>query len=85
MQPLKGFGDADVLEIVSDFDGNPLRTVYRHAEGRNGADRSTPQANQRGSRAMGKRREVRIEVTESIGNVFADLGLPEPEEELAKA
>ena len=34
---------------------------------------------------MGKRREVRIEVTESIGNVFADLGLPEPEEELAKA
>lgn len=26
-----------------------------------------------------------IEVTESSGNVFADLGLPEPEEDLTKA
>lgn len=34
---------------------------------------------------MGKKREARIEVTESSGNVFADIGLPEPEEELAKA
>lgn len=34
---------------------------------------------------MGKKREARITVTESSGNVFADLGLPEPEEELAKA
>jgi predicted XRE-type DNA-binding protein len=34
---------------------------------------------------MGKKREERITVTESSGNVFADLGLPEPEEELAKA
>jgi predicted XRE-type DNA-binding protein len=34
---------------------------------------------------MGKKRETRITVTESSGNVFADLGLPEPEEELAKA
>jgi predicted XRE-type DNA-binding protein len=34
---------------------------------------------------MGKKREAGLEVTESSGNVFADLGLPEPEEELAKA
>ncbi len=29
--------------------------------------------------------KVRIPVTESSGNVFADLGISEPEEELAKA
>ncbi len=34
---------------------------------------------------MGKKRTERIEVTPSSGNVFADMGLPEPEEELAKA
>lgn len=34
---------------------------------------------------MVKRREERIKVTPSSGNVFADIGLPEPEEELAKA
>lgn len=34
---------------------------------------------------MGKKRQDRIAVTESSGNVFADLGLAEPEEELAKA
>ena len=34
---------------------------------------------------MGNKRRDRIAVTESSGNVFADLGLPEPEEELAKA
>lgn len=34
---------------------------------------------------MGKKREEKLEVMESSGNVFADLGLPEPEEELAKA
>jgi phage-related protein len=25
---LKGFGDAGVLEVVADFDGNTFRTVY---------------------------------------------------------
>ena len=34
-----------------------------------------------GVRAMGKR----IEVEEGSGNVFADIGLPNPEERLAKA
>ena len=34
---------------------------------------------------MAKRREADIPVTESSGNVFADLGLPDPEEELTKA
>lgn len=33
---------------------------------------------------MGKRHQDRVAVTESTGNVFADLGLPEPEEELAR-
>ena len=27
-KPLKGFGDAGVLEVVADFDGNTFRTVY---------------------------------------------------------
>ena len=27
-KPLKGFGDAGVLEVVVDFDGNTFRTVY---------------------------------------------------------
>jgi predicted XRE-type DNA-binding protein len=34
---------------------------------------------------MVKKREAKISVTASSGNVFADLGLPEPEEELTKA
>jgi predicted XRE-type DNA-binding protein len=34
---------------------------------------------------MAKRREAKIPVTASGGNVFADMGLPEPEEELTKA
>jgi predicted XRE-type DNA-binding protein len=34
---------------------------------------------------MVKKREANIPVTESSGNVFADIGLPEPEEELTKA
>jgi predicted XRE-type DNA-binding protein len=34
---------------------------------------------------MGKRLEERIKVTRGSGNVFADMGLQEPEEELAKA
>jgi predicted XRE-type DNA-binding protein len=34
---------------------------------------------------MDKEREAGIPVTESSGNVFADMGLPEAEEELTKA
>jgi predicted XRE-type DNA-binding protein len=34
---------------------------------------------------MVKKREAEVSVTESSGNVFADIGLPEPEEELTKA
>lgn len=34
---------------------------------------------------MADRHEDGIAVTEGSGNVFADLGVPEPEEELAKA
>ncbi|OJU08521.1 MAG: XRE family transcriptional regulator [Alphaproteobacteria bacterium 64-11] len=34
---------------------------------------------------MAKKREPEIEVTASSGNVFADLGFEQPEEELAKA
>ena len=34
---------------------------------------------------MVKKREAKIPVTAGSGNVFADLGLPEPEEELTKA
>ena len=34
---------------------------------------------------MAKKREKEIEVTISSGNVFADLGFAQPEEELAKA
>jgi predicted XRE-type DNA-binding protein len=34
---------------------------------------------------MVKKRQAKIRVTPGSGNVFADLGLPEPEEELTKA
>lgn len=34
---------------------------------------------------MVKKREAEIHVTASSGNVFADMGLPQPEEELTKA
>ena len=34
---------------------------------------------------MAKKRETEVTVTPSSGNVFADLGFAEPEEELAKA
>ncbi|MCX7361950.1 MAG: helix-turn-helix transcriptional regulator [Alphaproteobacteria bacterium] len=34
---------------------------------------------------MVKKREARIPVTAGSGNVFADIGLPEPDEELTKA
>src|SRR5579872_6973311 len=32
-----------------------------------------------------KRREAKFAVTAGTGNIFADIGLPEPEEELTKA
>ena len=38
-----------------------------------------------GERAMVKKRAAEIPVTPSSGNVFADMGLPQPEEELTKA
>jgi len=34
---------------------------------------------------MDKERDAKIQITESSGNVFADMGLPEAEEELTKA
>lgn len=34
---------------------------------------------------MGRKRTKEIAVTTGSGNVFADIGLPKPEEELAKA
>jgi predicted XRE-type DNA-binding protein len=34
---------------------------------------------------MARKIEAEIQITESSGNIFADIGLPEPEEELAKA
>src|SRR5262245_47157228 len=34
---------------------------------------------------MARSSKSRLKVTPSSGNVFADMGLPEPEEELAKA
>jgi predicted XRE-type DNA-binding protein len=40
---------------------------------------------ERGLRAMVKKREADIPVTAGSGNVFADMGLPEPDEELTKA
>ena len=34
---------------------------------------------------MGRNREEQLKVTPSSGNVFADIGLPDPEEELTRA
>src|SRR3954469_1516790 len=42
-------------------------------------------SSQRGLRGMGKKQQPEIPVTPSSGNVFADLGFAEPEEEFAKA
>jgi predicted XRE-type DNA-binding protein len=42
-------------------------------------------AGERGLRTVVKKIKRRIPVTPSSGNVFADMGLPEPEEELTKA
>src|SRR5262245_26813197 len=62
------------------------RTGTRHgpAEGGSG-DRSAPEADARGLRPMVTKRKERIKVTPRCGNVFADIGLPEPEEALARA
>src|SRR5580700_3747990 len=55
----------------------------RHAEGRTESHRNSALSRQRGLRSMAKK--PLIPVTPSSGNVFADIGVPEAEEELAKA
>jgi predicted XRE-type DNA-binding protein/phage-related protein len=55
------------------------------AESRVGPDCAAAKKGERGLRPMAKKREAKIAVTPSSGNVFADLGFPEPAEELAKA
>jgi predicted XRE-type DNA-binding protein len=55
------------------------------AAGGAGRHRAAAEASERGLRTMVKKREPIIPVTRGSGNVFADLGLPEPEEELTKA
>ena len=50
-KPLKGFGDAGVLEVVVDFDGNTFRTVY--------TVRFSKAVLQRPSRVPGRNRGVR--------------------------
>src|SRR6266568_2203164 len=59
----------------------------RHCDTRSGIgpDRATTETGERGLPAMVKKRDTQIPVTASSGNVFADIGLPEPEEELTKA
>jgi predicted XRE-type DNA-binding protein/phage-related protein len=61
-----------------------IETRHRNVQERIGADRTAVQTSEKGLRAMVKRRDV-IPVTAGSGNVFADMGLPEPEEELTKA
>lgn len=76
---LKGFGGAGVLEAIEDFDRKTYRAVYTvHFEG------AVYDTTGRGGRNM-KKKAGRIPVEQSSGNVFADLGLPNPEERLAKA
>src|SRR5208282_5884491 len=53
--------------------------------GREGGNRAAAQAGQGGLRAMDTKRKTNIPVTAGSGNVFADLGFAEPEEELTKA
>src|SRR5262245_15938909 len=63
-----------------------IEARLRDTEGRPRSHRSAAQAGRRGLQTMGKKRETKdIAVTASSGNVFADLGFPEPEEELTKA
>ena len=70
-KPLKGFDGAGVL--------------HRTPEIRLDLDQTATQASQRGLRAMARKQESEIPVIPSSGNVFADLGFEEPEEELTKA
>lgn len=81
-KPLKGFGGAGVLEVVSDHDGDTFRAVYtvkfetpqgcrgalRGRTGRGGEDMKQPER-----------------VTVGSGNVFADLGVANPELALLKS
>ena len=62
-----------------------IQKRHRHAAPRDGPDRAAAQAGERGSRAMAVQHEDNLTVTPGSGNVFADLGVAEPEEELAKA
>jgi predicted XRE-type DNA-binding protein len=62
-KPLKGFGGAAALEVVSDFAGRGLPNMAKRTIGSTNA----------------------IPVFAGSGNVFADLAVANPEEELAKA
>jgi phage-related protein/predicted XRE-type DNA-binding protein len=93
---LKGFGDASVIEIIEDWQGNAYRAMYTvrfeeavyvlhviQKKSRSGVE--TPRADidlvKVGRRAMAKR-NIKFEI--GSGNVFKDLGLKNPEERLAK-
>ena len=74
-KPLKGLGGASVLEIVVSHHGNS-------------AWRKPSTTIEKGKTKMAKAKKTKkriIRVTEGSGNVFADLGLPNPEQELVKA
>jgi len=72
-KPLRGFGGAGILEV-----GRYLsRRVYGPTSGSHLCFACVPEEV--------KGRSKRIEVEEGRGNVFADIGLPNPEERLAKA
>ena len=58
---------------------------HRDAAPRDRADRTEAQTGERGLRSMAGRREDEILVSEGSGNLFADLQVADPEEELAKA
>ncbi len=69
-----------------------LHAFFEEVEERSGdaaprdrVDRTEAEASERGLRPMAGKREEEIPVTEGSGNVFADLGVAEPEEELTKA
>jgi predicted XRE-type DNA-binding protein len=82
---------AGAVYVLHALEEVPAR--HRHAEGGVGPDRAAAQASEGGLRAIVKKREnepgaeatTEIPVTPSSGNVFADLGFAEPEEELTKA
>src|SRR5579863_10620059 len=62
-----------------------VQTRYRHAQGRTRRNRPKTQTGKRGLPTMVGRRASDISVKAGSGNVFADMGLPEPMEELTKA